>query len=156
MASICWHWYHLGSLLEIQIQRPYPRPTKSETLGSECNSGRYNKSYEWFWGIQKFENHWSYPIISFYNNKTETVTTQLFNSVLSLGFHTAKDFKYYLYSADFQIGISRPLSKTHIQLLTWHLHLSVTGTSNLQVQTPYLLQGYTSQQMCVLLPSCSN
>ena len=75
-----------------------------------------------------------------------------FHSMLSPKSPVTHGFRYFLYAADFQIGLSGLSLEDPIK----HLLGCFTSTSDLQVQTPFLLQCHTAQQMCVLLPSCSN
>lgn len=48
-----------GILLEMQILRPYPRPTESETLGLGSSHLCFNKTSKWLWCMLKFENYCS-------------------------------------------------------------------------------------------------
>ena len=82
---------------------------------------------------------------------------QLLYSVFSPGFHITCSFSYYLYAVGFHIVTSLTFfPKTHSHLLYLTPGLSVAVTSDLQVQSLCLLQCYTSQQMCIILHSCSN
>lgn len=46
-----------GDLLEMQILRPWPKPTQSETLGVEASKLSSHKPYRSFWCTFEFENH---------------------------------------------------------------------------------------------------
>lgn len=54
----------LGNMLEIEILRPHPRPTESDTLGVGPRYLCFNKTFRWFWCVLMFENHWLSVYIS--------------------------------------------------------------------------------------------
>lgn len=82
---------------------------------------------------------------------------QLLYSVFSPGFHITCSFSYYLYAVGFHIVTSLTFfPKTHSHLLYLTPGLSVCSYLRFQVQSLYLLQCYTSQQMCIILHSCSD
>lgn len=47
-----------GNLLDILILRSNPWPAESETLVVKPRNLGFNKHFEWFWWMFKFENHW--------------------------------------------------------------------------------------------------
>lgn len=155
MAPINQHKYHLGSLLEMLIHRTHPRPTEYETLGcliflifSTTNILASCLGDSEAQGLRTSDHSQSFH---HYEIETGTHWALLFHALSYISYHTWLQV----------LSICCYLLSWYVWTFPWDpikcLPGCFTRTSYLKVQNPsLLLQGHTSQQMCMLLPSCSN